>query len=238
MRIPLIAIALAGLCGCPESSPPAKPAADVATAKPSATASAATTTASAPATAAATATASASAAPTAAPSAAASAPPKLTMPPLLDDEGKPLPQTEDEPSVEDPVFQDRMKRLWDAIVADDPEMVRDFFFPVEAYAQVKAIKKPERDWKYRLWKNFKRDIHNYHKRLGKHRDQATFDRLELRNKPGWMKPGKEGNKLGYFRVTRSFIHFKNHEGKKRRFDLTSMISWRGHWYVVHLHGFE
>ena len=49
---------------------------------------------------------------------------------------------------------------------------------------------------------------------------------------------KEGNLIGYWRVTRSFIHYENHEGKKRRLDLTSMISWRGHWYVVHLHGFE
>jgi hypothetical protein len=131
-----------------------------------------------------------------------------------------------------------MKRLWEAIVADDPEKARDFFFPVEAYAQVKAIEKPERDWKYRLYKNFKRDVHNYHKRLGKKRDEARFSSLELRNEPKWMKPGSEGNKIGYWRVTRSYIHYENAEGKKRRFDLTSMISWRGHWYVVHLHGFE
>lgn len=218
-------LALVLMSGCeptPEQQPSARP-----TEKPSA---APTVTASA--------SASAAPAPTRAATASAAVPDPLKPPALVDDEGEPLPQTEDEPSVEDPIFEDRMKRLWEAIVKNDPELVRDFFFPVEAYAQVKAIKKPERDWKYRLWKNFKRDIKKYHKRLGKFRDGAKYDSLEVRTKPGWMKPGKEGNLIGYWRVTRSFIHYENHEGKKRRFDLTSMISWRGHWYVVHLHGFE
>jgi len=50
--------------------------------------------------------------------------------------------------------------------------------------------------------------------------------------------GSESNLIGYWRVTRSYIHFEDGDGKKRRFDLTSMISWRGKWYIVHLHGFR
>jgi hypothetical protein len=220
-------LALLLLCACPESEQQPQAIAEA----PSATAQPTSTTTAAPST-----TAAASA--TAAPSVSAKPEDELAPPPLLDAEGQPLPQTEDEPSVDNPIFQDRMKRLWEAIVADDPEKVRDFCFPVEAYSQVKGIEKPERDWKYRLWKNFKRDIHKYHQRLGKKRGEAKLLEIEVRTKPKWMKPGSEGNLIGYWRVTRSFIHYENAEGKKRRFDLTSMISWRGHWYVVHLHGFE
>jgi hypothetical protein len=53
-----------------------------------------------------------------------------------------------------------------------------------------------------------------------------------------MKPGKEGNRLGYFRVLRSTLRFRLVNGTERAFELTSLISWRGEWYVVHLHGFE
>ncbi len=183
--------------------------------------------------------AAASGASAAPPPSASASPPAL--PPLLDADDEPLPQTDDKPTTEDPVFRDRLERLWQAIVTDDPEKARDFFFPVEAYQQVKAIEKPERDWKYRLWKNFVRDVRGYHKRLGKTAEEragAKFIELELRNEPAWMKPGREGNLVGYFRVTRSLLHYETADGKKRRLDLTSMISWRGHWYVVHLHGFE
>ncbi len=217
-----------GLCGCAESSTTSASEPDRATASATATTTPTASASASRATPTATATASASAAPTR----------ELAPPPVVDTDGKPLPQTEDEPGVANRLFEDRMNRLWQAIVANDPEKVRDFFFPVEAYSQVKAIEKPERDWKYRLWKNFERDIRSYHRRLGKNRAGAKLLELEVRTKPKWMKPGKEGNLIGYWRVTRSFIHYETSEGKKRRFDLTSMISWRGHWYVVHLHGFK
>jgi hypothetical protein len=164
--------------------------------------------------------------------------PEPAEPELADADGGPLPQTEDEPSIDDPVFERHLQALWRAIVADDPEIARGFFFPEIAYRQVKDIKEPEKDWKYRLWKNFVRDVHNHHAKLGKDPDKAVFVELELRNKPAWMKKGKEGNRIGYWRVTRSYLHFENAEGDKGHLDLTSMISWRGHWYVVHLHGFK
>jgi len=173
-----------------------------------------------------------------APVASSSAVATVDDPVLLAPDGGALPQTEDEPSVDDPWFQQQLALLWEAIVQDEPERARSLFFPVVAYEQVKAIKEPAKDWKYRLWKNFVRDVHEYHKRLGKGRDGAKLVRLELRNEPAWMKPGKEGNLLGYWRVTRSYLHFEWADGKKSRFDLTSMISWRGKWYVVHLHGFS
>ena len=185
------------------------------------------------------ATASNSAKPATSASASASASSNtVAEPPLVDPSGKPLAQTKDEPNIDNPLFRQRLEQLWDAIVHNDVERARSFFFPVEAYKQVKGIKKPERDWKYRLFKAYKRDVRKYHRLLGKSRAKAKLLRIELRNKPKWMKPGSEGNLIGYWRVTRSYLHFVDGDGKKRRFDLTSMISWRGQWYVVHVHGFK
>ena len=51
-----------------------------------------------------------------------------------------------------------------------------------------------------------------------------------------VEPGEEGNKLGYFRVYGSHLRFSV-DGTERTIDVTSLISWRGEWYVVHLAGF-
>ncbi|MBM4360774.1 MAG: hypothetical protein FJ096_21920 [Deltaproteobacteria bacterium] len=53
-----------------------------------------------------------------------------------------------------------------------------------------------------------------------------------------MKPQSEGNSIGYHRVLRSHLIVADGAGKEHDFELTSMISWRGEWYVVHLHGFD
>ena len=53
-----------------------------------------------------------------------------------------------------------------------------------------------------------------------------------------MKPGREGNKVGYYRVLRSKLRFTLASGKEKSFELTSLISWRGEWYVVHLNNFD
>ena len=53
-----------------------------------------------------------------------------------------------------------------------------------------------------------------------------------------MKPGSEGNKLGYYRVLRSALVYSDAQGRERELSVTSMISWRGEWYVVHLAGFK
>ena len=54
----------------------------------------------------------------------------------------------------------------------------------------------------------------------------------------WMKPGREGNRIGYYRVLRSRLIYTDADAKERSLEVTSLISWRGEWYVVHLHGFE
>jgi hypothetical protein len=158
---------------------------------------------------------------------------------LLDTGGKPLPQTDQRPSTTSAAFRQRIDAVAAAIISGDAEPALASFFPVVAYQQVKDVAKPERDYKFRLLANFKRDVLEYHHALGAEAAQATFTGISVSDKDAkWMEPGSEGNKLGYFRVLRSHLHFTLPAGRSRDFELTSLISWRGEWYVVHLHGFK
>jgi len=160
-------------------------------------------------------------------------------PALLAADGSALPQTEARPSATDERFRRRMQRVADAIRSGDPQKAHASFFPLVAYAQVKDVAKPERDYRYRLLSNFERDVREYRKALGRDAEHAELVGVDVPEaRVEWMKPGKEGNRLGYFRVLRSRLRFRLQDGKERSFELTSLISWRGEWYVVHLHGFE
>ncbi|MCC6522524.1 MAG: hypothetical protein IT373_07670 [Polyangiaceae bacterium] len=159
--------------------------------------------------------------------------------PLIGPDGTPLPQTDDRPSATSPQFQRHVELLFRAIVADDPAMAEVVFFPRVAYEQVKDIKKPGADWKHRLMKAFERDVHEYHKLLGKEPDKARLLGLDLKDdKAKWMKRGSEGNKLGYWRITRSKLRYADATGREKSLEVTSFISWRGEWYLVHLHGYK
>ena len=159
--------------------------------------------------------------------------------PLVDAEGKPLPQTEARPSTSTTAFRKRVEAVAGAIISGDAEPALASFFPLVAYAQVKDVAKPERDYKFRLLANFKRDVLEYHHALGAAAAEAKFSGVTVSERDTkWMAPGSEGNKLGYFRVLRSHLHFTLPAGRSRDFELTSLISWRGEWYVVHLHGFK
>ena len=172
---------------------------------------------------------------------AASAAPASKPAPLPGDAGADpgaLPQTRDRPGSDSAAFDARVAALWDAIVSDTPERAMPFFFPATAYDQVKDISEPARDWKGRLVAAYARDIHALHRRLGANAANAklkSFDVPDDRAK--WVDPGHEMNKIGYWRVFGSKIRYED-DGKERVFDVTSLISWRGEWYVVHLSGFK
>ena len=245
----LLASALVALAGCGEApatrgtDTPSSAAGPARSAITSA-ASPAVITAAAPAAAAPPASAAPDGAPAGSASAPVAAPPPAidlaASPKLLDDDGKPLPQTDDRPSTTSPAFQRRMELLWQAIVADDPSIATEaVFFPRVAYAQVKDIPKPEADWKSRLVKAFERNVHEYHRKLGDDPKAAKLVAVEVDEKRvKVMERGKEGNKLPYHRVTRSKIRWVDGAGKERTLELTSLIAWRGEWFVVHLNGFK
>lgn len=247
VKASLLALSVCSLVGCDGA---AKPAVAVSTGTASASVAGAARgssaasggTASAAASAASSASATASSSAAAAPSASAAPADALDLskhPALFDADQKPLPQTEDRPSTDSPAFKRRMELLWQAIVADDPQIAEGVFFPVSSYELVKDIENAKADWKSRLFKAFGRNVHEYHKKLGDDAKAARFLGVEVDEpRVKWMKRGSEGNKLGYFRVTRSRIRYADAAGKEHKLELTSLISWRGEWFVVHLHGFK
>jgi hypothetical protein len=158
---------------------------------------------------------------------------------LLDEAGNPKPQTEDLPNSDDPRFQARLSSLCTAIIEGNPEKGHSAFFPLVAYRQVKAISDPDRDFKIRLLKHFDRDIIEYGRRIAKKRTPIKCSGLRIpHDQARWMKPGSEYNRIGYFRVLRSQLDLTGADGNTTTLEVTSLISWRGQWYVVHLNGFE
>jgi hypothetical protein len=143
-----------------------------------------------------------------------------------------LPQTRDRPAANGAAFDARVAALWDAIVKDDPERALPFFFPRAAYAQVKDVGDPARDWRLRLVAAYAKDIHELHAAVGK---DATFVSLDVPDaRARWVEPGEEYNKLGYWRVYGSKLRWDTVSATHRSADVKSLISWRGEWYVVHL----
>jgi hypothetical protein len=149
-----------------------------------------------------------------------------------------LPQTKDKPEASGAAFDARVAALWDAIVKDDPDRAMPFFFPVTAYEQVKAITNPASDWRRRLVAAYKRDVHALHKRLGDQAASAKLVRADVpQDRARWVEPNEESNKLGYYRVYGTRLLYEL-DGRERSLEVTSLISWRGEWYVVHLSGFK
>ena len=149
-----------------------------------------------------------------------------------------LPQTKDKPEASGPAFDARVAALWEAIVKDDPERAMPFFFPVTAYEQVKAITNAASDWRRRLVSAYKRDVHALHKRVGDQVANAKFIRADVpQDRARWVEPNEESNKLGYYRVYGTRLVYEL-DGKERSLEVTSLIAWRGEWYVVHLSGFK
>jgi hypothetical protein len=145
-----------------------------------------------------------------------------------------LPQTQDRPTASGPAFDARVHGLWQAIVEDDPNLAMPFFFPLTAYEQVKALPDPARDWQQRLVVAYRNDVHALHLSLG-NAGTAVLASIDVPDAQAtWINPGIETNKIGYFRVYGTTIHYLV-DGAKHFFSVTSLISWRGEWYVVHLH---
>jgi hypothetical protein len=172
------------------------------------------------------------------PDAAPSEPPS-DQPALYAPDGGVLEQTPSRPTPTSKWFLKGSASLFRAIAEDKPELARPFFFPLVAYQRVKAVADPERDYRHRLIAAFERDIHAYHQKLSAEAGALSFVSLDVREENvRWMMPGSEGNRLGYYRVLRSKLRFRAPAGSDNSLEVTSLISWRGEWYVVHLSGFK
>jgi hypothetical protein len=124
--------------------------------------------------------------------------------------------------------------MWQAIVKDDPTAGQPFFFPRAAYLQVKAISDPVGDYQNRLLANYADDIHTLHAQLGADAGRAQLAGVDVPDSQAvWVTPGQEFNQLPYWRVYGTKLRYI-FDGVERSLPVTSLISWRGEWYVVHL----
>jgi hypothetical protein len=145
-----------------------------------------------------------------------------------------LPQTDEHPAASGATFTAGVDGLWEAIRQDQPALGRPFFFPERAYLQVKAIGDPASDYQNRLIANFEDDVHALHAKLGANAADAKLVGVTVPDDQAVVvQPGEESNKLSYWRVYGSTMQYEV-GGQRNSFPITSLISWRGQWYVVHL----
>lgn len=126
---------------------------------------------------------------------------------------------------------ERARRLFDAIVSDDPASADGFFFPKEPFIPLKDVADPGRYFDG-LLATYHRDVHALHARR-RSWEGAVFQGFELGSKPRWVKPGEEWNKIGYYRSIGSKIHYEI-GGRARVLEVRTVISWDGRWFVTHL----
>jgi hypothetical protein len=145
-----------------------------------------------------------------------------------------LPHTDERPAASGATFTAGVQGLWQAVQQDRPELAMPSFFPQAAYLQVKAIADPATDYQQRLIANYEQDIHTLHAQLGADAAGARFDGIDVPDAQAVLvQPGEESNRLSYWRVYGTALHYTE-DGQARSFPVTSLISWRGQWYVVHL----
>jgi hypothetical protein len=129
----------------------------------------------------------------------------------------------------------RIRKLFDAIVRDDPALAADSFFPRAAFLRVKDMRDPGRYFD-RLRRRFDEDIHALH-RAFPGIERAEYVRFELSQRGAFMRPHEEGNLLPYWASRHSFLHFRI-DGRPQRLEVRVLITWDAHWYVIHLSEFR
>ena len=142
-----------------------------------------------------------------------------------------LPQTAQLPPASSATLTAQTQALWQAVVSDSLGPGLPAFFPLAAYAQVKAIADPQADYESRLLADYRLDIDAAHGLVGA---GAQFERVIVPAAYAhWVPPGVCYNRVGYYEVPNSRLVYRQ-GGVERSFGIASMISWRGVWFVVHL----
>jgi hypothetical protein len=146
-------------------------------------------------------------------------------------------QTGTLPPARSPMFEAEMTDLWAGVVSGRPDLARPAFFPLLAYEQVKAIADPAADWQSRLVSEFSADVIAAHDLIGGQSARtATLVRVIVpEDEADWISPGVCDNGVGYWHVAGARLVYRV-GGQVMSFGISTLISWRGHWYVVHLGG--
>jgi len=139
------------------------------------------------------------------------------------------------PALESEGLTLRAKKLFDAIVHDDPALGESFWFPKEPFIPLKDVKGPDKYWN-NLHATYGRDIHALHRKR-KSWEGATFVGFKMGSTPKWVPPGDEANKIGYYRSFRGKLTYRI-DDKNATLDVHTIISWQGEWFITHLSKFK
>jgi hypothetical protein len=141
------------------------------------------------------------------------------------------PSNKTRPPLASPDLDERAAHLLDAIAQNDAAIADDFFFPKAPFIPLKDVADPDRYFD-QLLATYHRDIRSLR---AERKDWAgvTFVSFELGTPPTWVAPGKEYNKIGYFRTFGGKLRYRVGE-KVKDLAVSTLISWNGRWYVTHL----
>lgn len=140
-------------------------------------------------------------------------------------------QNADLPPLESKDLSDRAAQLFEAIKTGKPALADPFFFPREPFLTLKDVDDPGR-YHAQLVSAYHNNIRDLHKSR-KSWDGAEFRGIELIEKPRRIPPGREWNKIGYFRTKGARMEYEI-QGRHRFIEVHTVISWDGRWYVTHL----
>lgn len=145
------------------------------------------------------------------------------------------PANKAKPPIDSEELQARARGLFDAVKQNNPTLGEDFWFPKEPFLILKDIKDPGKYWD-QLHRAYVKDIEKLHKKRANW-DGCEFEKFEPGSPPKWVKPGEEGNKIGYFRTVKGNLVYKA-EGKSHKLEVRVIISWQKRWYITHLGKFK
>ena len=128
-------------------------------------------------------------------------------------------------------LKERAAHLLDAVARNDPAAADDFFFPKAPFLPLKDVGDPARYFD-QLLATYHRDIGSLHAER-KDWTGVAFHSFELGTTPSWVAPGKESNKIGYFRTFGGKLRYRIGD-KTKEIAVSTIISWDGRWYVTHL----
>ncbi len=132
--------------------------------------------------------------------------------------------------------QERARLLFEAIKAGDHTLGLGFFMPREVFRQIKGVADPDRFYD-RMLAMFERDVAELHEALGEDAERATFVRLELSRRRGWVGVRQESNRLPYWAQRHNTLVYRVGD-EERTFEVRTLNAWDGEWYLTHLSEFR
>ena len=146
-------------------------------------------------------------------------------------ESPPDPANKLRPPLTSADLEERAAHLLEAVAKKEPALADDFFFPKAPFIPLKDVADPGRYFD-QLLATYHRDVAALHAER-KDWTGVAFVSFDLGTPPTWVAPGKEYNKIGYFRTFGGKLRYRVGD-KTKEINVSTIISWGGRWYVTHL----